>query len=145
MSNTKSNEFRIQNSLIPKDFNKGWWGSLTEKFLVVEGKADKFRVQQVLAEPVTIICTFGTISEYDLEELLDDQIDISVDELYVFVDADYTGEQIRGLFHELYPEAIHLYTNEDDIEVECTPYDLIVEELRPYFRIHDQFLHIKDE
>ncbi|HLR10500.1 MAG TPA: hypothetical protein VK120_03900 [Sporosarcina sp.] len=118
---------------------------LTKKVLVVEGKADKFRLKQMIDEPVTIICTFGTISEYDLEELLDRTIDIERDELYVFVDADYTGEQIRALFHQLYPEAIHLFTNEEDVEVECTPFHLLAEELQPYFQIHAQFLHIKDE
>lgn len=118
---------------------------MTEKFLVVEGKADRLRLQQIIDERVTIICTFGTISEYDLEALVEERVDIAKDELYVFVDADYTGDQIRQLFHELYPEAIHLYTNEDDIEVECTPYDLLAAELRPYFQVNDQFLHIKDE
>lgn len=118
---------------------------MTRKIIVVEGKADKYRLQALIAEPVTIICTFGTISEYHLEERLDTQVNLETDELYVFVDEDYTGAQIRALFDRLYPEAIHLYTNEEDIEVECTPYHLLAAELRPYIQLHPQFLHIKDE
>lgn len=113
-----------------------------QKILIVEGKADRLRLQRILAEPVKILCTFGTISEYDLDELL---LPYETADLYVFVDADYTGEKIRSLFERNYPGAIHLYTNEFYKEVETTPYDLLSAQLKKYFEIHQQFLEIKDD
>lgn len=113
-----------------------------QKVIIVEGKADRFRLKRILAEPVRIICTYGTISEYDLDELL---APYELDLLYVFVDADFTGEQIRALFQQNYPEATHLYTNEFHKEVEMTPYRLLAEQLNQYFEIHQEFLHIEDE
>lgn len=110
--------------------------------LIVEGKADRYRLKQILAEPVKILCTFGTISEYHLDELL---APYELDNLYVFVDADYTGEKIRHIFKQNYPEAIHLYTDEFHKEVETTPYHLLGAQLEKYFKIHQQFLEIKDE
>ena len=113
-----------------------------QKVLVVEGKADRLRVQRILAEPVKIICTYGTISEYDLDELM---APYEIHDIYVFVDADYTGEQIRELFHRNYSEAIHLYTNEFYKEVEATPYRLLAEQLMNHFKIHQQFLLVEDD
>lgn len=112
------------------------------KILIVEGKADRFRLQQILAEPVKIICTFGTISESHLDELL---APYELDDLYVFVDADHTGEKIRHLFKQNYPEATHLYTDEFHKEVETTPFQLLGEQLEKYFEVEQQFLDIKDE
>lgn len=112
------------------------------KIIIVEGKADRFRLKKILAESIEIICTFGTISEYDLDELLEPY---EMDMLYVFVDADYTGERIRALFQRNYPEAIHLYTDEFYKEVEATPFQVLVEQLIQHFEIRQQFLEIKDE
>ena len=53
------------------------------------------RLARILAEPVEIICTNGTVSPYRLEELL---APYEEHELYVFVDADEDGEKIRVLF-----------------------------------------------
>lgn len=106
------------------------------KIIVVEGKADRQRLKKIIAEEVIFVCTFGTISEYDVEQLM---MPYEVDELFVFVDYDHTGERIRRHFHELYPEAIHLYTNPDDIEVEETPYEKLIEELQPYFILNKDF------
>ncbi len=36
--------------------------AIVDKVIIVEGKSDKKRVQQVIAEPVNIICTHGTMS-----------------------------------------------------------------------------------
>lgn len=112
------------------------------KVIIVEGKADRFRLKRILAEPIRIICTYGTISEYDLDALLEDY---EAEDLYVFVDADFTGEKIRELFKRNYPEAVHLYTNEFHKEVETTPYRLLAEQLTKYFTIHEQFLTIEDD
>ncbi|MDS9472749.1 toprim domain-containing protein [Sporosarcina pasteurii] len=108
-----------------------------QKVIVVEGKADRFRLKRILAEPVQIICTFGTISEYHLDELMEPY---EASELFVFVDADDTGDKIRTLFKKNYPWAIHLYTDEFYKEVETTPYDILAEQLDGYFNIHREFL-----
>lgn len=113
-----------------------------QKVIIVEGKADRFRIKRILAEPIKILCTFGTISEYHLDELLEPY---EMEELYVFVDADFTGDQIRDLFHRNYPEATHLYTNEFHKEVEMTPYNLLAKQLMRYFDIHEEFLQIEDD
>ena len=34
--------------------------AILNKVIIVEGKSDKKRVQQVIAEPINIICTHGT-------------------------------------------------------------------------------------
>ena len=112
------------------------------KVIVVEGKADRLRLQQLLVESVDIICTFGTISEYHLDELLEPY---ELYDLYVFVDADYTGAQIRDLFHRHYPEAVHLYTDEFYVEVEETPYQVLATQLHPYFEINQRFVNRQDE
>ena len=41
-----------------------------EKVIIVEGSSDKKRLARILAEPVEIICTNGTVSPYQFEELL---------------------------------------------------------------------------
>lgn len=105
--------------------------------IIVEGKADRLRLKRILAEPVKIICTFGTISEYNLDELL---APYEEDDLFVFVDADHTGDKIRTLFKQNYPSAIHLYTDEFYIEVEATPFDILAKQLDGYFNIHREFL-----
>lgn len=97
-----------------------------EKILIVEGKSDRQRLERLIAEPIKIICTNGTISAYDLEELL---MPYETRELYVFVDADQDGEKLRALFKREYPSAIHLYTEEIYKEVETTPYDVLAAEL----------------
>ena len=88
------------------------------KVILVEGRSDKQRILQILAEPVEIICTNGTVSPTRLEELLApyDELDI-----YVFVDADKSGEKLRALIKREYPEAYHLYTDPTYREVATTP------------------------
>ncbi len=89
-----------------------------EKIILVEGRSDKQRLLPLLAEPIQIICTNGTVSPTRLEELLApyDQFD-----LYVFVDADKSGEKLRALITREFPEALHLYTEPSYREVATTP------------------------
>ena len=89
-----------------------------EKLMIVEGNSDKKRLAPLLAEPIKIICTNGTISPYELEELL---APYEGWELFVFVDADDSGEKIRTLFKREFPSAIHIYTEKVYKEVETTP------------------------
>ena len=109
-----------------------------DKVIVVEGGQDRKRLARILAEPVDIICTNGTVSAYRLEELL---APYEQHELYVFVDADESGEKIRVLFKQEFPAAIHLYTEKVYKEVETTPYKVLATILsEANFDIHPHFL-----
>lgn len=89
-----------------------------DKVIIVEGRSDKQRILRLIAEPVEIICTNGTVSPTRLEEILApyDQL-----EIYVFVDADKSGEKLRALIKREFPEALHLYTDPAYREVATTP------------------------
>lgn len=91
---------------------------VTDKVLIVEGRQYKLRILPVLNEAVEIICTNGTISEARLEELLAPYED---SEMYVFFDADHSGEKARKLVQHYFPHAAHLYTLRMYKQVEHTP------------------------
>lgn len=111
---------------------------LYDRVIVVEGGQDRKRLARILAESVDIICTNGTVSSYRLEELLEPY---EQHELYVFVDADESGEQIRTLVKRGFPNAIHLYTEKVYKEVETTPYKVLATILLDAnFNIHSEFL-----
>ena len=93
-----------------------------DKIIVVEGRSDKQRLLPLLAEPVEIICTNGTVSATRLEELLDPYVKLDI---YVFVDADASGEKLRALIKREFPEALHLYTDVTYREVATTPMKLL--------------------
>ncbi|MCG7345431.1 hypothetical protein MHZ92_14940 [Sporosarcina sp. ACRSL] len=108
------------------------------KVLIVEGGSDRKRVQKVLAEPVEVICTNGTISPYHIEEML---MPYEECEIFVFLDADKSGEKIRALFKRYFPEAIHLYTERAYRQVETTPYRVLAAILlSENFEVHPEFL-----
>jgi toprim domain protein len=89
-----------------------------DKVILVEGRSDKLRVSLVLAEPVEIVCTNGTVSAVKLEELLAPYADLDI---FVFVDADPSGDKLRSLCKRIFPEARHLYTEPMYREVATTP------------------------
>ncbi|WP_075619772.1 toprim domain-containing protein [Paenisporosarcina indica] len=91
---------------------------LEGKVLLVEGRSDKQRIMRLLAEPIEIICTNGTVSPTRLEEILAPYDHL---EIYVFVDADKSGEKLRALIKREFPEAFHLYTDPTYREVATTP------------------------
>lgn len=88
------------------------------KCLIVEGRSDKERLQRVLAEDVTIVCTNGTIGQTALEELLAPYEHYT---LYTFFDADKSGDALRKLMMCTYPEAIQLQTTKMYKQVAETP------------------------
>ncbi|KXH79252.1 hypothetical protein [Sporosarcina sp. HYO08] len=109
-----------------------------ERVLIVEGDTDRKRLLPILAEPVKIICTNGTVSPYRLEELLAPYEDW---ELYVFVDADDSGEKLRALFKREFSEAHHLYTDKIYREVATTPYKLLATILHAAnFKVKTEYL-----
>lgn len=91
---------------------------LEGKVLLVEGRSDKQQIMRLLAQPIEIICTNGTVSPTRLEEILAPYDHL---EIYVLVDADKSGEKLRALIKREFPEAFHLYTDPTYREVATTP------------------------
>lgn len=64
--------------------------AIVNKVIIVEGKSDKKRVQQVIAEPANIICTHGTMSIDKIDNMIETLYDKQV---YVLADSDDEGEK----------------------------------------------------
>jgi len=94
-----------------------------KKAIIVEGKTDKDHLLKVLAEPVDIICTYGTKNQDDLERLINDK---DYTEVYVLVDADQAGNKLRKSIKQLFPNFRHLYTKKMYKEVASTPIEEII-------------------
>ncbi|MFD2369129.1 toprim domain-containing protein [Brevibacillus sp. GCM10020057] len=93
--------------------------------IIVEGKTDKERLLQVLAEPVTILCTYGTYSPEKGEELVRKTED--AEEVYIFTDEDDSGKKLRMHLMEEIPHAIPLRTQKAFAEVANTPLPVLAE------------------
>ncbi len=96
------------------------------KVIVVEGLSDKTRIAPLIAEPVTILCTNGTVSATRLEELL---LPYEDQDIIILVDADASGEKLRKLVKREFPEARHFYINRSYKEVATTPLKLLTDVL----------------
>lgn len=108
------------------------------KVIIVEGKTDRKRLQQILAEPVEIICTYGTLSEEKIEDLILPLID---EDVYILVDADDSGNKLRSQLKRELPNARHLYTRKMYREVATTPVEYLAELLiRHHFDVREEFL-----
>ncbi|KUO74869.1 MAG: hypothetical protein APF81_04905 [Desulfosporosinus sp. BRH_c37] len=94
------------------------------RVIIVEGKTDKKRLEQVLDEPVEITCTFGTLGLDKLEELISEY---SEDEVCVFLDADDAGDKARRLFKQEFPNVRHVYTHRMYREVATTPLNVLAQ------------------
>lgn len=92
--------------------------SENQKVIIVEGKNDKSRLLEVLAEPVDIICTYGTLGEEKIEELI---LPYELENVYVLVDADESGNKIRRWIKQVMPNATHIYTRKMYGQVSNTP------------------------
>lgn len=106
------------------------------KVIIVEGKTDKERLEEVLDESVEILCSYGTISYEKLEEwanLLEDS------EIYLLVDADDSGEKIRKKVKKELPNVRHLYTHRMYREVATTPLNVLSEVLaHAHFEVRER-------
>ncbi|MDN7247249.1 toprim domain-containing protein [Planococcus shenhongbingii] len=97
-----------------------------DKVIVVEGLTDKTRIAPLIAEPVTIVCTNGTVSASRLEELL---LPYEGLDIIILVDADKSGERLRKLVKREFPEARHFYINRSYKEVAATPIRILLDVL----------------
>ncbi|MEL1135240.1 toprim domain-containing protein [Desulfitobacterium sp. THU1] len=96
------------------------------KIIIVEGKTDKERLQEILAEPVEILCSHGTISYEKIEEWA---TQLEESEVYLLVDADDSGEKIRKNLQQELPNIRHLYTQRMYREVATTPLEVLAQVL----------------
>ena len=64
--------------------------AILNKVIIVEGKSDKKKVQQVIAEPVNIICTHGTMSIDKLDDMIET---LYGKQVYILADSDDEGEK----------------------------------------------------
>lgn len=111
---------------------------LQAKVIIVEGKHDKEKLEEVLAEPVDIICTYGTLGEEKISELILPHED---DDVYVLVDADESGNRIRKILKQVLPNAHHLYTRSMYGEVSATPLEYLAKILADaHFEVKAEFL-----
>ncbi|MGE7270810.1 toprim domain-containing protein [Brevibacillus panacihumi] len=93
--------------------------------LIVEGKTDRERLLKVLAEPVTIYCTYGSYSTEKAEQLA--LLTEEADEVYLFTDEDESGIKLRKQLAADLPDAMHLHTQKGYGEVARTPLDVLAE------------------
>ncbi|MDA8443433.1 MAG: toprim domain-containing protein [Peptococcaceae bacterium] len=108
------------------------------KVIIVEGKTDREHVLRVLAEPVEIVCTFGTLSDSKIEQLI---VPLQMREVFILVDADRAGNKLRRQLREELPNAKHLYTRMMYRGVASTPLDFLAKILsEAHFVINEQCL-----
>jgi len=97
----------------------------TDCVIIVEGKTDRERLRQVLAEPVEILCTYGSYSVEKAERLA--RLTEEAEEVFLFMDEDESGWKLRRLLQEEIPCAQHLHTQRMYGEVARTPLDVLSE------------------
>lgn len=114
------------------------------RIIIVEGKTDREKLLQILAEDVEIICTYGTLSDDKVEEIILPLID---EEVYVLVDADGAGNKLRQQLKRELPNAKHLYTRKMYREVATTPPEHLARILDDaHFEVHAEYLvDLQDE
>lgn len=109
-----------------------------EKVIIVEGKSDKKKVQEVINESVEIICTNGTIGLSKLDELIDMLYD---KEVFVLFDADDSEDKLRKQFKREFPEAKHIYIDRTYREVASAPENHVATVLlQANIQVHSKYL-----
>ncbi|GAA0464563.1 toprim domain-containing protein [Alkalibacillus silvisoli] len=88
--------------------------------LIVEGKQDRKKLNKVLANEEEIICTFGTLSAYALDELIDEYMLFDRD-VFIFTDTDDSGVKLRKLLNQELSHAENLFIDPKYRQVEDTP------------------------
>lgn len=103
--------------------------AILNKVIIVEGKSDKKRVQQVIAEPVNIICTHGTMSIDKIDDMIES---LYGKQVYVLADSDNEGEKIRKWFKRYLSESEHIYVDKTYCEVARCPKNYLANVLSRY-------------
>ncbi|WP_018130885.1 toprim domain-containing protein [Effusibacillus pohliae] len=114
----------------------------SQKIIIVEGRKDKERLLRILNEPVEIICTYGTLSDQKIEEII---WPLQDEEVYILVDADEAGNKLRSQLKRELPNAKHLYTRKIYREVQNTPLEYLAEILfNAHFEVDEDWLTGED-
>ena len=92
--------------------------TIVNKVIIVEGKSDKKRVQQVIAEPVSIICTHGTMSIDKIDDMIES---LYGKQVFVLADSDDEGDRIRKWFKRYLSESEHIFVDKTFCEVANCP------------------------
>jgi|SRR5690625_515951 len=96
------------------------------KIIIVEGTTDKEKIEKIITDHVKIICTFGTFSIERFDELLE-TYDLDHQQVYILVDEDKAGIQLRKQLRNELPNARHLYVSEEYGEVASTPEEILAQ------------------
>mgnify|MGYP001507814940 FL=1 len=97
--------------------------------IIVVGKSVKKKVQQVIAEPVNIICTHGTMSIDKLDDMIET---LYGKQVYILADSDNEGEKIRKWFKRHLSESEHIYVDKTYCEVARCPKNYLAHVLSKY-------------
>lgn len=112
----------------------------TDKVIIVEGITDKTKIEKIIADHVKIICTFGTFSIERFDELLE-VYDLDHQQVFILVDEDRAGMQLRKQLRQELPNAKHLYVSEEFGEVAATPEDILAQILvSNHINVHPIYL-----
>jgi toprim domain protein len=108
------------------------------KVIIVEGKTDKTRLLEIVTEPVEIICTYGTLSDQKIEDII---LPLQDEDVYVLVDADASGNKLRQQLKRELPNAKHLFTRKMYREVATTPMEHLARVMMDaHFEVDPKFL-----
>ena len=114
---------------------------MDKKVIIVEGLTDRKQLAKIIIEDVDIICTHGTFSIEKFDELLE-TYDLDYRPVYIFVDADDSGIELRKQLTAELPHAEHMYVNDHNKEVAKTPeYILATELLKKHIAIDVRWLN----
>ena len=95
--------------------------------VIVEGKNDRHRLQQILSPAVPIYATYGIPGTERLEKL---KKEAGHRQVVILTDQDAAGQRIRRMLREVFPDAINIYTKRSYNGVEHTPVDFLAERFR---------------
>ncbi len=96
------------------------------KIIIVEGTTDKRKIEKIITEHVKIICTYGTFSVERFDEWLE-KYDLDDQEVYILVDEDKAGMNLRKKLGYELPHAKHIYVSEEYGEVASTPEEILAQ------------------
>lgn len=112
--------------------------SVITKVIVVEGKRDKLRLQEVLTEPVHIICTNGTMGIGKLDDMIEE---LYHNKVYIMTDSDKAGRKIRSWFKRHLSESSHIHIDAKYGEVGNCPLDYLARTMMKHqFDVKQQFV-----
>lgn len=110
------------------------------KVIIVEGLTDKKQLEKVINENITILTTHGTFSIERFDEMLD-EYNLDDREVYILVDEDRAGIQLRKQLNRELSHAKQLYISEEFKEVASTPETVLANLLlNNYFDVHSHYL-----